>query len=182
MTIVDMEYDKIMVVDIEATCWEKNSQKGVSEIIEIGICPIETKSGRVLEPRSIIVKPRYSTVSEFCTKLTTLTNENVRNGISFSEACSILANEYKVGQYTWASYGNYDMSQFKTQCERENVAYPFSGSHINVKVLFALANSLPRQVGMDRALKMLKIPLEGTHHRGIDDARNIAKILSRILF
>ena len=179
---VGMKYDKIIVVDIEATCWEKNSPQGVNEIIEIGICPIGTKSGNLLEPRSIIVKPGHSTVSEFCTKLTTLTNEDVESGTSFSEACAILTNEYKAEKYTWASYGNYDMNQFKTQCGRENVTYPFSGSHINVKVLFALVNSLPRQIGMAKALKMLKIPLEGTHHRGVDDARNIAKILSKILF
>ncbi|HWO78436.1 MAG TPA: 3'-5' exonuclease, partial [Bacillus sp. (in: firmicutes)] len=37
-----------------------------------------------------------------------------------------------------------------------------------------------RGVGMARALEMLKLPLEGTHHRGIDDARNIAKIFVRI--
>jgi len=179
---VGMKYDKIIVVDIEATCWEKNAPQGVNEIIEIGICSVNTKSGNLFEPRSIIVKPRRSTVSEFCTKLTTLTNEDVESGTSFSEACAILTNEYKAEKYTWASYGNYDMNQFKTQCGRENVTYPFSGSHINVKVLFALVNSLPRQIGMAKALKMLKIPLEGTHHRGVDDARNIAKILSKILF
>jgi len=30
--------------------------------------------------------------------------------------------------------------------------------------------------GMDQALKKFGITLEGTHHRGIDDAFNIAKI------
>lgn len=29
---------------------------------------------------------------------------------------------------------------------------------------------------MERALKMLDLPLDGTHHRGIDDAKNISKI------
>ena len=33
-----------------------------------------------------------------------------------------------------------------------------------------------RPLGMKGALAMEDIPLEGTHHRGIDDARNIAKI------
>jgi inhibitor of KinA sporulation pathway (predicted exonuclease) len=136
----------------------------------------------VLEPKSIIVKPTYSTVSEFCTNLTTLTQEYVDSGVSFSDACSILANEYDTKMYVWASYGNYDRNQFEIQCERENVQYPFSYSHINVKILFALVNSLRGQVGMTDALKILNIPLKGTHHRGGDDAQNIAQILSRILF
>ena len=32
-----------------------------------------------------------------------------------------------------------------------------------------------------RALELLNLPLEGTHHRGGDDAWNIAAILSRLL-
>lgn len=177
-----MRYDKIIVIDIESTCWKENNSKDINEIIEIGICPVETKSGKVLEPESIIVKPTYSTVSEFCTGITTLTQEDVDNGVSFSDACSILINKYDTRRYVWGSYGNYDRNQFEIQCERENVEYPFSYSHINVKVLFALVNSLRGQVGMTDALKMANISLKGTHHRGGDDAYNIAQILSRILF
>lgn len=177
-----MRYDKIIVIDIESTCWKENTSKELNEIIEIGICPIDTKSGKVFEPKSIIVKPTYSTVSEFCTSLTTLTQEDVDNGISFTDACSILVNEYDTKRYVWASYGYYDRNQFEDQCERENVQYPFSYAYINIKILFALVNSLKRQVGMTDALKILKIPLKGTHHRGGDDAQNIAQILSRILF
>lgn len=29
---------------------------------------------------------------------------------------------------------------------------------------------------MERALQTLKFPLEGTHHRGMDETRNISKI------
>jgi inhibitor of KinA sporulation pathway (predicted exonuclease) len=177
-----MKYDKIIVIDIESTCWKENVSKNINEIIEIGICPIDTKSKKVLEPNSIMVKPTHSTVSEFCTSLTTLTQEDVDKGVSFNDACSILINEYDTNKYVWASYGFYDRNQFEDQCERENVEYPFSNSHINVKILFALVNSLRRQVGMTDALKILNIPLKGTHHRGVDDAQNIAKILSRILF
>ncbi|WP_255373860.1 hypothetical protein [[Flexibacter] sp. ATCC 35208] len=34
-----------------------------------------------------------------------------------------------------------------------------------------------RPVSMQKALSMLKISLEGAHHRGMNDAKNIAKIL-----
>jgi inhibitor of KinA sporulation pathway (predicted exonuclease) len=34
---------------------------------------------------------------------------------------------------------------------------------------------------MAQALQLAGLPLEGTHHRGIDDARNIAKLLPYIL-
>lgn len=34
---------------------------------------------------------------------------------------------------------------------------------------------------MSEALQILNIPLEGTHHRGVDDAKNIAKILRTLI-
>lgn len=49
--------------------------------------------------------------------------------------------------------------------------------HINVKVLFAETKGLTKPTGMNGALHILNVPLEGTHHRGVDDAKNIAKIL-----
>lgn len=32
---------------------------------------------------------------------------------------------------------------------------------------------------MSKALRILNIPLEGIHHRGIDDAKNITKIFMK---
>lgn len=177
-----MKFDQILVVDIESTCWEEPRMEDIGEIIEIGICPIDTKSGNVLESRGIIVKPKYSKVSEFCTELTTLTQEDVDSGISFKEACGILVNEYNSKRYVWASYGGYDKKQFSIQCRRERIKYPFSSTHLNVKLLFPLRYSLTRDVGMVKALELSGMPLVGTHHRGIDDARNIANMLSKILF
>lgn len=177
-----MRFYKILVVDIEATCWEEPKDDDISEIIEIGITPIDTRSIALLESRSIIVKPERSKVSKYCTELTTLTQYDVDNGISFSDACNLLLSEYKSKKYVWASYGNYDKNQFHIQCKREHIEYPFSNDHINVKSLVACKYSLRRDVGMDKVLKLLDMPLIGTHHRGIDDSRNIANILLKTLF
>lgn len=100
-----MKFDQIIVVDIECTCWRESQTDNIGEIIEIGISPIDTKSGTVLESRSIIVKPEHSDVSEYCTRLTTLTQEDVDSGISFKDACDILVNEYNSKKYMWCSYG-----------------------------------------------------------------------------
>ncbi len=42
-------------------------------------------------------------------------------------------------------------------------------------------DSQNRQMGMARALTTLGHKLEGTHHRGVDDAINIAKIAHTLL-
>ncbi len=175
--------DKIVVVDIEATCWEGKNPDGMeNDIIEVGVCLLDVHTGEITNNQGILVKPERSTISPFCTQLTTITPEMVENeGVSFQEALRILKNEYESQSRCWASFGAYDMNQFKRQCEALGRGYPFGPSHINVKTTFALKKKLAREQGMAGALELLNIPLEGTHHRGVDDAKNIAKILWWIL-
>jgi inhibitor of KinA sporulation pathway (predicted exonuclease) len=175
--------DIIIVIDVESTCWEGAPPAGQeSEIIEIGICAVDVATGQRIERESILVKPERSRVSEFCTQLTTLTQEQVDRGIPFALACSILIKQYLSKDRVWASYGDYDRRQFERQCQSRKVSYPFGATHINVKNLFAITYALPHEVGMAEALELLDIPLEGTHHRGGDDAWNIAGILSKLLW
>lgn len=175
--------DKIVVVDIEATCWEGKLPEGmISDIIEVGVCLLDVETGEITDNRGILVKPERSTISPFCTELTTITPELIeQEAVSFEEALRILKNDYKTQSRAWASFGAYDLRQFQKQCQALGKAYPFGPSHINVKTLFALKNKLGHELGMDGALKYLGIPLEGTHHRGVDDAKNIAKILRATL-
>lgn len=52
--------------------------------------------------------------------------------------------------------------------------------HVNLKNEFAAWKGV-RRCGMAKALEHLGLPLVGTHHRGIDDARNIARIAQTML-
>ena len=174
--------DQIIVVDVESTCWQGMPPAGQeSEIIEIGICTLDIASGEREEKRSILVKPSRSKISDFCTQLTTLTQEQVDKGVDFANACSILRNKYSSKDRVWASYGDYDRRQIEKQCQARKINYPFGPSHINVKTLFAVIHAFSEEMGMAEALELLDIPLEGTHHRGVDDAWNIAAILSKLL-
>lgn len=174
--------DKILVIDLEATCWEGGPPPGQqSEIIEIGLCVLDVSSGERSEPRAILVKPQRSTLSDFCVQLTTLTPDMLAGGIDFTEACSLLQNEYQSQQRTWASYGDYDRLQYMAQCEAWDVPYPFGRSHINVKNLLALQFGLKREVNLQKGTDLLGLPFEGTIHRGVDDAWNIAAVLARVL-
>jgi inhibitor of KinA sporulation pathway (predicted exonuclease) len=172
----------VNVIDVESTCWEGDAPQGkVSEIIEIGVCALETGSGRIVAAESILVRPERSRVSRFCTRLTTLTQEDVDRGVSFAEACARLQTEFMTRDRVWASYGDYDRIQFDRQCRETGVPYPFGRRHVNVKTWVALVLGLPREIGMDAALRRLSLPLEGIHHRGGDDALNIARILAALL-
>lgn len=172
--------EKLIVVDIEATCWENENEKPKgenNEIIEVGIAMVNLRSLAIEETNGIMVRPEHSKVSPFCNKLTTLTQEQVDKGITFKEVCSLLKNTYRTRDLIWMSWGDYDRKQFERQCREQSVDYPFGPRHQNLKNIFAMLHGLQKEIGMDKALDMLNIPMKGTHHRGVDDATNIASIL-----
>lgn len=172
--------ENILIIDLEATCWENRPPRGQeSEIIEIGVCIMNAKTGKISKNEGILIKPQHSKVSPFCTELTTLTQNMLDSeGIMLDDAFDILRAEYDSEELTWASYGNYDLNMLQNQARRFYVDYPLSDDHINVKTLFGEIHPIIRKsVGMQRALNELGFKLDGTHHRGVDDARNIAKIL-----
>jgi inhibitor of KinA sporulation pathway (predicted exonuclease) len=171
--------DKIIIIDLEATCWQGTVPQGQeNEIIEIGLAVLDVTTGVISKNQGILIQPKRSKVSPFCTELTTITQEMLdKNGISFEAAIDKLVDEYNPDLYTWASYGQYDLNMLKKQCKSFGVPYPMDDEHINVKVWFAEVFGLQKPTGMNGALHLLNIPLEGTHHRGVDDAKNIAKIL-----
>lgn len=178
-----MRYDKVLVVDLEATCWEtrEESQRNTSEIIEIGVALYNFKTKIVEKSEGIIVKPERSKVSDFCTKLTTLTQADVDKGLPLPKALDRLKKLYDASNYPWASYGAYDRKMIERQAGLCGYPNPMSQDHLNVKLLFSMYHESHKRCGMDQALQLLNIPMEGTHHRGVDDALNITKILAAIL-
>ncbi len=174
--------DMILVIDVESTCWESSPPPGQSsEIIEIGLCPVDLKTLTRLEKRSILIKPAQSEISDFCTELTTLTPDMFTHTGSLADAVKTLKNEFHSKDRLWASWGDYDRRQFERVCADQGVGYPFGPSHLNVKSLFATATGIGHELGLDAAYKHLGLAMEGTHHRGDDDAWNIAGIVCRLL-
>ncbi|HEX6353006.1 3'-5' exonuclease [Actinophytocola sp.] len=168
----------INVVDVEATCWEGQSPPGqVSEIIEIGLTVVDLDQRSRLAKHRILVRPQRSRVSAFCTELTGLTQEEVDEGVTFAEACKILARDHNTKTVPWASWGDYDRNQFTRQCRHTGTEYPFSGNHTNAKLRFTEALDLRKRPGMAQALELAGLKLEGRHHRGDDDSWNIAALV-----
>ncbi|MEU2772104.1 3'-5' exonuclease [Streptomyces sp. NPDC007162] len=168
----------VNVVDVEATCWAGSPPPGeVSEIIEVGLTVVDLTAGERLARHRILVRPDRSTVSAFCTELTGLTQPEVDQGVGFAEACRLLAAEHRAGTRPWASWGDYDRHQFTRQCQATRTPYPFNRRHTNAKAAFTEAYGLRKRPGMAQALEIAGLPLEGRHHRGEDDAWNIASLV-----
>jgi len=169
-----------IIVDLEATCWEKRENRP-NEIIEIGAVAIN-EEGALVDEFDIFVKPLlHPTLSDFCTELTSITQEMVDTAPGFPEALQafqdwIAACTGDQEQYVLCSWGHYDRVQFKNDCVLHKLDTQWLELHISLKHQYADLKNLRRPIGMKKALWQEGLKLEGVHHRGLDDAQNIAKI------
>ncbi len=180
-----MDKNDILVIDIEATCWEPKDSKPAdqeNEIIEIGLTVLNARSLELGPPVSILVRPDYSEVSEFCTQLTTITQKMLdNNGISYNEACMRLREEFNSRSQLWASWGDFDREIFFADSVRKGVEYPFGRRHMNLKTMSGLLHGKVQWAGVGRSLRRLGLKFEGTPHRGVDDSYNIARIFVELI-
>lgn len=174
--------DKILVIDIEATCWEDAPPPGQQkEIIEIGICMYDVVNDTVGDKYSILVRPAVSEISEFCTQLTSITAEQVaEDGFEFADACRVLVESYRARDHLWASWGSVDRKLFRKQCRRMGLSYPFGKKHLNIADGFSACFGGPRR-SMRAALRLAGVEFIGQHHRGAVDAWNTARLLQYLV-
>ena len=126
-----------------------------------------------------VVEPK---LSQFCTALTTIKQADVDGADMFPAVFARFLEWIGDGPYRLCSWGFFDVGQFRLDCTRFGLVFPeqFESEHLNIKQVFADWKGV-RRCGMTAALDLLGLPLAGTHHRGIDDARNIARIVQLTL-
>lgn len=186
LQIKGMSYKYIIVLDFEATCWdgEFDSQKkagDVNEIIEFPsvVIDISVNPPKIVDEIQQFVKPAYNPkLSNFCKKLTSITQQQVDSGKSFAVAFKD-HREFvkKYPESIFLTVGDWDLNwMLPSDAEYNNQTIP---SHykkwINIKTSFSEFFKC-KPTGMAQMLKYLGLRLDGFHHRGIDDCKNTAKI------
>ena len=173
----------MLVVDLEATCWEDkvdgtDLRQTVDdmEVIEFGCVVCET-NGTVIDSKSFFARPKlHPVLTEFCTKLTSIKQSDVDNAPYYADATKTL-NEW-LGQYELSPWGNYDKHQLLKEYERHGVCPSFLDlPHENLKKRWSKGKKAFRNAGPKVALEYHGLEFEGKYHRAIDDALNIARLL-----
>lgn len=177
-------YDYFLILDLEATCCDKGTiKRHQMEIIEIGSVMVEAQTLAIIDRFQSFIKPvRHPVLTDFCRSLTSITQAQVDRAPGYVEAIALLKNWMSnYPNAVFGSWGDYDRNQFKQDSKFHNVPFPIAYPHVNLEQLFSDTQGKPKRSGMAEALQLAGIELSGTHHRGIDDARNIAKLLPFIL-
>lgn len=179
------KYGRMLVVDLEATCENPQPRGFVQEVVEVGVVLFNTTTLEIEEEASIMVIPTTGHISAFCTQLTTITPEMVTKeagAVSFPEAMRQLRmGKWDSSRCAWASWGDFDRTLIEKQCAREGMVSPFGPSHLNLKGLARLMLPGTHAPGAKEASEIFGIPWQGTHHRGLDDARMIARCFGAML-
>jgi ERI1 exoribonuclease 2 len=105
MTEEKLEF--LAVLDFEATCWEENNDH---DIIEFPTVIVDIEKKEVIDEFRVFVMPKRKPIlSDFCKKLTGITQDQVDNGISLVDALEQhekFMNLYKI-VYLQSGFKNY---------------------------------------------------------------------------
>ncbi len=178
MNPATIEQPWVLVIDLEATCDDQGAvPKHEMEIIEIGAVLVRARDLAPVEEFQTFVRPRrHPVLTPFCTQLTTITQRDVDGAPGFAEAIAALRHFLADRHVLFGSWGDYDRKQFEQDARHHHVALPFR-NHVNLKARFSESIGDTKRYGMDGALRRVGLSLTGTHHRGLDDVRNIARLL-----
>nr|CCC89880.1 conserved hypothetical protein [Trypanosoma congolense IL3000] len=182
-------FDYILVVDFEATCEENAPPSYLHEIIEFPVVVVDVKLQRVITEFHRYVRPKFkSQLSDFCRALTGIQQDDIDSASLLEDVIKQFERWYAQtippgSRVVLATDGPADMREFMYvhSVTRQGIRFPnLFYQWIDVKQIFA--HFFQCQQGKIKAmLEVLHCPFEGRLHSGIDDARNIAKIVIRML-
>lgn len=171
----------VLAVDVEATCDDKGAvPRDDMEIIEIGAVLLD-RHWDIADDFQTFIKPAvHPVLTAFCTKLTTIRQSDVDNAPDAETAFRALQrwlDSYR--PHSWYSCGNYDRTQFRRDCQRARLPWPLPRNHIDAKDVYR--DRYGRKMkGLYPAVAEAGLDWIGTHHRGIDDARNLGRLLRHL--
>jgi len=150
------------------------------KIIEIGAAVIEVNSAKILNKLQLYIQPVVNPqLTPFCINLTGIEQSDVENAPYFYDALNQFSDwlSDQTDLIGWASWGAYDRNQFEQDCKRHQQSNPLTQfNHLNLKTAYAAATQ-SRSKGMANAFKEQNQDMIGSHHSGLDDAINIARLI-----
>ncbi|KAJ3192065.1 3'-5' exoribonuclease 1 [Irineochytrium annulatum] len=197
-------HDLYLVCDVEATC-ERDNPRYPHEIIELPIVVVDGRTGRMLgkEFRRYVRPVINPKLSGFCVELTGIRQEDVDGAAEWAEVLGemevwvqeLIEAYYKdrseeipaapTSTPVFITDGPWDIDRFVTLQSRHSSLPlpPLMRSYIDLRRLWSVTHPSPsngerwRRPGIVGMLGELGLEFEGRQHCGLDDTRNIARIV-----
>lgn len=169
--VLDLEFTPIRDADLQAIA--------SSEILEIGAVKLNEQN-EILGEFQTYVRPRYSVIPPYITKITGIQEEKVEHVPGYESAVQDFIQWVGTAVpsrfYTWS---NSDQCVMLREAELKETALPdMCYAHwIDLQRIHQRLYGFSRAMNLTRALGSMEIYFEGTEHGALADARNTASIL-----
>jgi inhibitor of KinA sporulation pathway (predicted exonuclease) len=170
-----------IVYDLEATCWRQRRAWPV-EVIEIGAVKV-SESLDIVDEFSAFVRPiLHPEISEFCTRLTCITQADVEDAGEFHEVIRAFESWMDpTGTRTvLLSWGEFDKRQLLMDARLHRLELPWLNYHACLQRHYSRWKGSKNQIGLTSALELEELAYMGTQHRAIEDARNMARLFQKV--
>lgn len=192
-------YNFLLVLDFEATCWDKNDPlKSSPEIIEFPCVLYDINNKKCLSEFQQYVMPfEKPKLSAFCSSLTGIKQHQVNCGVPIG-TCLMLFKKWlkeqelahkisfnsstSIDKCIFCTWSNWDISIcLRNECRRKRVTLPdIFNEWIDLRELYQ-QHYMRKPKGLSGALQELCMDFEGREHCGLDDARNTATLAGRMI-
>jgi len=193
-------YKFMLCLDFEATCWEKAEQSKwkVQELIEFPAVLVDLNTGNILAEFREYLKPtEFPTLSDFCVHLTGISQATVNSGISIKDCLlkftiwlkwqiksfSLVMPKSRpdepgnVALCTWTEWDSICLSK---ECARKKIPKPsYLNQWIDARVIFMKQFKF-KPTSFNMALETAGLKFEGQPHSGLDDAKNLARLVHKL--
>ena len=181
--IVPQHFDYFLVMDFEATC-QKNEKIEPQEIIEFPCLKVSGVDFQVESEFHRYVRPvHHPILTPFCTDLTGINQDRVDGEADFAGVFAdfqtwLQSEQLLDKKITFVTCGDWDLrTMLPAQCATTEVPVPeYFNQWINLKKSHhRVMRKFPRH--LKEMLNGVGLQFQGRPHSGIDDTRNIARVL-----
>lgn len=189
----DEKLKYLLVIDFESTCWKDKAGSPPPEVIEFPVVLLSLVTGKVVaEFHEYVMPVENPRLSPFCTQLTGIKQQQVDDGMPIS-TCLVLFSQwlrkvseeekFDVGlEATCLTWSDWDLTFcLDKECKRKQIRKPeVLSSWIDIRAKYREFYKRKPQ-GLNGALRELGMNFEGREHSGIEDARNTARLVWRMV-
>jgi 3'-5' exoribonuclease 1 len=176
-----MSKRQFIIYDLEATCWRSPKPRKV-EIIEIGAVKVNENLEIIDEFCEFILPVVHPKIDKFCTKLTSITQEDVDPADNFNVVVKRF-EEWMNPNFTptaLLSWGEFDKRQFVSDAKLHKMELNWLRYWACLQRHYSKFKGAKNQIGLKNALILEGLEFNGTQHRAIEDARNMAELFIKV--
>lgn len=178
--------ENIVVLDMEfnvRTIEKKGKEMKVpTEVIQIGAVKLDESLDPVDE-FACYVKPQMRAISDYCTEITGITNEQVADAVPFRESITQflewIGND--ISQTYIYSWSNTDLGMVRKECRDKKIKIPqldqLCKQWVDYQKVFGDALGYPICLSLQNALSSMDIDFDGQAHDALCDAKNTARLV-----